>query len=104
MGTKNMDELKAGYMSVPPFTRYFMTSVFLLSFGMTYKMIDPYSLLLMFDKLWRFQLWRLITPYLFVGPFSQSFLFAMISMYMFLRRIEDLHQHKYLTSLCWSYS
>jgi hypothetical protein len=66
-----MSEIAAFYKSIPPFTRYFMTGVFALSFAMTYKIMSPYSMLLDFPSVFKkLQIWRLFTTFLFAGPFS----------------------------------
>ena len=91
-----MDDIYAWYQEVPPFTRYFLTTSLFLSFCMTYGILDPMSLVLIFDKLlWRLQIWRLITPFVFAGTFSQNFLFSMVMAYMTLRRCEDFFAGKY---------
>ena len=67
-----MTDFMQAFMEVPPFTRYFLTATFLLSFGMTYKLLNPYYLILDFEMvIWKLNVWRLITPFLFAGPFSQ---------------------------------
>lgn len=84
------------YMEIPPFTRYFMTATFVLSFGMTYKLINPYYLLLDFELVFKkFHIWRLLTPFMFAGPFSQSFLFSLVMTYFMLVRTESLFKTKY---------
>lgn len=59
------------YREIPVFTRYYLTVTFFLSFCMTYGILDPFSLVLVFEKLiWKLQIWRLVTPFVFAGPFS----------------------------------
>ena len=41
-----MEDIKAKIMTVPPLTRYWIGGTFLLSFCMTYKILSPYSTLL----------------------------------------------------------
>ena len=66
-----MSELKEFYKSIPPFTRYFMTAVFLTSFGLTYGLINPYHILLDFEKVFKsFQIWRIFTNLVYAGKFS----------------------------------
>lgn len=84
-----MSEIKQAYMEVPPFTRYFITAVFCTSFGLTYRLLNPYLLLLEPNVIKKLQLWRFLTTFIFAGSFSQSFLFSMIMMYFTCRRIED---------------
>lgn len=44
-----MDDIKTYFMQVPPVTRYFCTITFFFSFCMTYQIISPYSLFLVFE-------------------------------------------------------
>ena len=84
------------YNEIPPFTRYFMTLVFAMSFGMTYRLLDPYKLVLDFPSVFKkLHVWRLVTTFLFAGPFSQSFLFNLVMMYYTLRRTEEQFRNKY---------
>ena len=90
-----MDDLLSFYKSIPPFTRYFMTVVFIASFGMTYSMLSPYHLILDFSKVFsKFQLWRILTTFIFAGKFSQSFLFSMLTMYFTMRKCEEYFKTK----------
>eukprot|EP00349_Pseudokeronopsis_sp_Brazil_P006153 CAMPEP_0202959088 /NCGR_PEP_ID=MMETSP1396-20130829/3365_1 /ASSEMBLY_ACC=CAM_ASM_000872 /TAXON_ID= /ORGANISM="Pseudokeronopsis sp., Strain Brazil" /LENGTH=194 /DNA_ID=CAMNT_0049677511 /DNA_START=54 /DNA_END=638 /DNA_ORIENTATION=+ len=67
-----------------------------LSFCMTYQIMSPYLLLLDFELLvYKLHLWRLLTTFLFAGPFSMGFLFSMMMSYYTLRRLEELYQGKY---------
>lgn len=50
-----MDDIYQMYLDVPAFTRYFLTACFFFSFCMTYGIIDPFALVLIFEKLiWKF--------------------------------------------------
>ena len=48
-----MSEIKAFIMEVPAFTRYFLGATLAASFGMTYKMINPYYMILDFELLFK---------------------------------------------------
>ena len=90
-----MSEIVEFYKSIPPFTRYFMTGVFSLSFLLTYKLISPYKIILDFALVFKkLHLWRLFTCFLYAGPFSQSFLFSLLMMYFSLSRIELYFKNK----------
>lgn len=88
------ESLKDMYMAIPPFTRYFITSVFVTSFGMTYKLINPYYLILEPSVIKKLQIWRFFTSFIFAGSFSQSFLFSIIMMYFTIRRCEEHFKNK----------
>ena len=65
-----MSDLKQYYMEIPPFTRYFITGVFVMSFGMTYGLINPYSMLLDETVIKKLKIWKFVTTFLFAGTFS----------------------------------
>ena len=89
-----MSELADYYKSIPPFTRYFITGVFVMSFGMTYQLISPYSMLLDETAYKKLKVWKFVTTFMFAGPFSQSFLFSLIMIYFTLRRAEEYFKNK----------
>jgi len=90
-----MSDIKAYFNSIPPFTRYFTVTAFTMSLLMTYKMLNPYHMVLVYDKVfYSAQIWRLFSTFLFAGTFGPSFLFTMIMMYFTLRRIEDHFKNK----------
>jgi Derlin-2/3 len=86
--------LKDMFMAVPPFTRYFLTSVLATSFGLTYGMINPYYMLMTDSVIKKLQVWRFLTTFIFAGPFNQGFLFTIIMMYFTCRRIEEYFKGK----------
>ena len=45
-----MEGIKEAYFAIPPVSRYYISLVFLQSFAVTYKLINPYYLILDFDK------------------------------------------------------
>ena len=81
-------------MQVPPVTRYFTGLTFLLSFCMTYQIISVYKLFLIFEDVGHGQIWRIFTTYLFAGPFSMNFLFAMMMNYWAVNNIEKHFQNR----------
>lgn len=84
-----MDDFKRFVGQIPPVTRYFCGFTLLLSFCMTYKILGPELLILDFSLAFgKFQIWRLITTFFFVGPFSMSFLFGMMMVYYSVSSIE----------------
>jgi len=83
-----MDEIKAAIKKMPPVTRYFLGITLLFSFCMTYQIISPYSLVLDWPSVFSGQVWRVLTTFFFVGPFSMSFLFGMAMIYYTISSIE----------------
>jgi hypothetical protein len=45
-----MEGIKEAYFNIPPVSRYYISLVFLQSFAVTYKLLNPYYLILDFDK------------------------------------------------------
>ena len=91
-----MSEIVQYFKEIPPFTRYFISSVFISSFAMTYKLLSPYTMILDFSAVFKkLQIWRLVTTFLYAGPFSQSFLFSLVMIYFTLRRCEEFYKTKY---------
>ena len=45
-----MEEIKEAIMRIPPVSRYYIGTVFLLSFAMTYSIISPMYLILDFES------------------------------------------------------
>ena len=91
-----MENLKKFFNEIPPFTRYFVTSTFMLSLFMTYHLISPISLVLDYTKVFKnLQIWRLLTTFLFAGPFGPSFLFKMMMCYFTAKRVDEWFKTKH---------
>jgi len=89
-----MEDLKTYILQVPPVTRYFTGITFFLSFCMTYSIISPYQLFLVFEYVGKGQIWRLLTTFFFAGTFSMNFLFAMMMNYWTINNIEKYFEGK----------
>ena len=62
---------------------------------MSFSLINPYYLLLDFNLVFKkFQVWRIITAFLFAGRFSQSFLFTMMMIYFTMKQCEEYFKTK----------
>ena len=83
-----MDDIRAAIGRIPPVTRYCLAITLFLSFCMTYSILSPYSLLLDWSAVFQGQVWRVVTTFFFVGPFSMPFLFGMAMIYYTLSAIE----------------
>ena len=83
-------DLKQLYFNIPPFTRYFLSSVFAVAFMLTYmKLSFLFYLFLHYDSVFKkFQIWRLVTNFVVVGKFSFNFLFFIIFSYSVLGQLE----------------
>jgi hypothetical protein len=66
---------------IPPFTKFYMGTALGLAVLTTLGVLSPYSLLLFWDKVfYNFQLWRLLTTYLFIGKISIALIFQLFFM------------------------
>ena len=80
---------------ITPVTRYYCGITLLLSFCMTYKIIDPMMLILDWHAvIYNFQIWRLFTTFFFLGPFSMGFLFGMMMIYYSVNAIEEYFENR----------
>ena len=76
---------------IPPFTRYYLASVIITSFMLTYNLGYYASFLLLdYDKaIFSFQIWRLVTNFCIVGKFSFGILFFILMMYQQINGLES---------------
>jgi Derlin-2/3 len=80
---------------VPPLTRYMVGGTFLISLLCTYKILNPYHVVLVYEDVFkRLQLWRLITTFLFAGTFGPSFLFAILMLYFTCQQVDEYFKTK----------
>ncbi|XP_028679803.2 LOW QUALITY PROTEIN: derlin-2 [Erpetoichthys calabaricus] len=78
------------YLQIPPVTRAYTTACVLTTAAVQLEFITPFQLYFNPDLIVkRYQLWRLITNFLFFGPLGFSFLFNMIFLYRYCRMLEE---------------
>ncbi|KAJ6655759.1 hypothetical protein lerEdw1_004812 [Lerista edwardsae] len=78
------------YMQVPPVTRAYTTACVLTTAAVQLELITPFQLYFNPELIFKhFQVWRLITNYLFFGPVGFNFLFNMIFLYRYCRMLEE---------------
>lgn len=86
--------LQDWYRDVPPITKFFITGTMLAATGATFGLLgfiggesgltfDWYSISS------KFHVWRLITPFIYAGPFGLNFVFHMMILYENCRRYES---------------
>lgn len=85
-----MSEIKDFYYSIPPFSRYYLTTIFVLSFMTTYMNTGfIFYLILNYDFVFKkFQFWRLFTNILVIGRFSMNFLMFCLMFYSIVVKSE----------------
>ncbi|TRZ02221.1 hypothetical protein DNTS_030444 [Danionella cerebrum] len=78
------------YMQIPAVTRAYTTACVLTTAAVQLELITPFQLYFNPDLiLKKYQVWRLITNFLFFGPLGFSFLFNMIFLYRYCRMLEE---------------
>ncbi|XP_040459835.1 derlin-3 isoform X2 [Falco naumanni] len=77
------------YLGMPAVTRAYTTAC-VLTTAAVLEFITPFQLYFNPDLIFRkFQIWRLITNFLFFGPLGFSFFFNMIFLYRYCRMLEE---------------
>jgi len=78
------------YMNMPPVTRAYTTGCILTTLAVQLDLVSPFQLYFNPTLIYKhFQLWRLITTFLFFGPVGFTFLFNLIFTYRYCRYLED---------------
>ncbi|KAM6192661.1 ATP-dependent RNA helicase DHX33 isoform 2-T2 [Sarcoramphus papa] len=78
------------YLQVPPVTRAYTTACVLTTAAVQLELITPFQLYFNPELIFKhFQVWRLVTNYLFFGPVGFNFLFNMIFLYRYCRMLEE---------------
>lgn len=90
-----VERLAQVVMETPPFTRFYMGSIILLSASTTVGFVLPSSLLFIPSKAFSYQPWRLITSFLYFG----DLLFNLLVHLYFIRRSLGQLENSYTTKL-----
>ncbi|RHZ90090.1 hypothetical protein Glove_8g40 [Diversispora epigaea] len=78
------------YYEVPIITRTYVTAAFLTSLAVQVGLVNPFQLYFNFDKIfYDRQYWRLVTNFLYFGPFSLDFLYHMFFLTRYSRMLEE---------------
>ncbi|KAK2170330.1 hypothetical protein LSH36_3g13031 [Paralvinella palmiformis] len=78
------------YWQMPPITRSYTTACVLTTLAVQLDLITPFQLYFNPDLIFRhFQLWRLVTNFMYFGTIGFHFLFNMIFTYRYCRMLEE---------------
>ena len=78
------------YADVPVVTRTYMTMAFMTTLACSLEIITPLSLYLNTNLIYsKYQVWRLLTNFLFFGNFGIDFLFHLFFLYRYARSLEE---------------
>ncbi|XP_044777465.1 derlin-2 isoform X2 [Neomonachus schauinslandi] len=81
--------LRLEYLQIPPVSRAYTTAC-VLTTAAVLELITPFQLYFNPELIFKhFQIWRLITNFLFFGPVGFNFLFNMIFLYRYCRMLEE---------------
>ncbi|KAL9643417.1 hypothetical protein ABK040_010032 [Willaertia magna] len=90
-----MTNFEQWYFSIPVITRTFLTLSTITSFAVTFDLLNPLQLYLNFQTvIYDFQVWRLITNFLFFDKFSINFILHLYFLYFYCRRLEEHSFHR----------
>ncbi|XP_072163643.1 derlin-2-like [Diadema setosum] len=78
------------YMQTPPITRLYATSCVLTTAAVQLEILSPFQLYFNPDLIFNhFEVWRLITNFMYFGTIGFNFLFNMIFTYRYCRMLEE---------------
>uniref|UniRef100_A0A7N4NK14 Derlin n=1 Tax=Sarcophilus harrisii TaxID=9305 RepID=A0A7N4NK14_SARHA len=82
--------LAAEFWQVPAVTRAYTAACVLTTAAVQLELITPFQLYFNPDLIFRkFQVWRLVTNFLFFGPLGFSFFFNLLFLYRYCRMLEE---------------
>ena len=86
-----MEDLQRKFNEIPPVTKWLCTSTFVLTLAGNFGMISPMNLLLFWNPLVQgFEVWRIITCYLFAGKLGFPFVINLIFLFRHSSQLESL--------------
>ncbi|CAG5129398.1 unnamed protein product [Candidula unifasciata] len=78
------------YMQMPPITRAYTTACVLTTLKVQLDLVSPFQIYFNPELIFRqYQLWRLVTSFLYFGPIGFNLLFNMIFAYRYCRMLEE---------------
>eukprot|EP00568_Trieres_chinensis_P015599 CAMPEP_0183323686 /NCGR_PEP_ID=MMETSP0160_2-20130417/75097_1 /TAXON_ID=2839 ORGANISM="Odontella Sinensis, Strain Grunow 1884" /NCGR_SAMPLE_ID=MMETSP0160_2 /ASSEMBLY_ACC=CAM_ASM_000250 /LENGTH=243 /DNA_ID=CAMNT_0025491109 /DNA_START=242 /DNA_END=969 /DNA_ORIENTATION=+ len=91
---RGMDDAGTGiddwFRSLPVITRYWFASAFCTTIGANFGIVSPMKLIYSLDNIKdNFEVWRLITPFMYVGKFDINTLIGLFMLYQFSRQYES---------------
>lgn len=89
MGNPGAVDFMSWYTEIPVISRIYLTGAFLTTAACAVELTTPYSLYFNWDLVFKGQVWRLVTSYLFFGAFSVDFLFHMYFLVRYSRLLEE---------------
>eukprot|EP01091_Cochliopodium_minus_P011366 TRINITY_DN3196_c0_g1_i2.p1 TRINITY_DN3196_c0_g1~~TRINITY_DN3196_c0_g1_i2.p1 ORF type:complete len:228 (-),score=27.77 TRINITY_DN3196_c0_g1_i2:94-777(-) len=86
-------DIKRWYESIPTITRNIFTASLIITLAANFGLLSPYLLILDWDFIiFKFHVWRLITPFFYFGKLGFPFLISLMFLY---RHSGDLEREKF---------
>lgn len=82
------NSLSDAYFAFPPVTRYFATASLGLTALVNFKIISPYTIYLSWPLILKLQVWRLVTPFFYLGGFSFNLLILLVWLLTYGKTLE----------------
>ena len=80
---------QAWFQSLPLVTRYWFGAALVTTCAGNFNFVSPMKLIYIWDNIWEnFEVWRFLTPFLFVGKFDFNTLMALYMLQSFSQRYE----------------
>lgn len=80
---------QAWFQSLPLVTRYWFGGALATTCAANFGLISPMQLIYMWDNIWeKFEVWRFVSPFLFIGKFDFNTLMALYMLQSFSQRYE----------------
>eukprot|EP01012_Entosiphon_sulcatum_P031255 TRINITY_DN3915_c0_g1_i1.p1 TRINITY_DN3915_c0_g1~~TRINITY_DN3915_c0_g1_i1.p1 ORF type:complete len:219 (-),score=55.50 TRINITY_DN3915_c0_g1_i1:327-983(-) len=90
-----MVDFERWYKSIPIITRIYLTLACLTSGAVSFEFVTPLNLYLNFRLVFqKYEIWRLLTTFLYFDRFSINLFFHMHFLYSYCRRLEEHHYHR----------
>ncbi|KAA8493496.1 Derlin-2 [Porphyridium purpureum] len=89
MGTVGGYSLWDTWMSIPLVTRNLTAATALVTLGSQLGLFKVMNVLLIWDRVFRFELWRLVLPFFFLGPLGFPLLFLAAIFFRMSRGLEE---------------
>lgn len=92
------------YKSIPPVAKTYAVVCLLTTGAYQLELYNPRSIALFYSDIFkRFQVWRLITPFFFLGPFSLKFALRLLTILLYGVQLERGPFDKRTADLAWMY-
>lgn len=87
IATETMTDIADWYKNIPYFTKHWMTGSVVFTLLGRFGIVKPINLILLYEPLKRFEIWRLVTSVLYY-PASFHYLINLYFLYNYSRRLE----------------